>query len=992
MGALMLSLSIDHPDSPQFIASKEDLSKITGANISVKLTDSFMKAVINEEDYILKWPCYYNSRFIFEDTIANLPYNELAELTNDLGSVKVYVKKVKAKELWDSIIHHAWLSAEPGVLFWDTIINNDPAGTYDEFKAISTNPCVIPSTTLLTKTGFQPIINLVGQEIEIWNGNTWTLVKPFKTSEKEKVFKVSFSDGTDLTCTAYHEFILSDNKRKELRNIKIGDKLTKFSYPIIGNKKSNYELNNSLFYTQGFFSGDGTIAEEEGRSTRYFIDLYGEKIKLLTYLNVEKYGTHDSENDKIRTIIKESLISPYKDFVPESPNYEIEDRLMWLAGLLDSDGTLNDEGGSLAIASIDKNFLFKVKSLLITLGIRSTIGINKEAKTKIIKEKTYNCKTCYRLVISSFSVKQLMELGLETFRIPLIANPNRDAGRFLQITAIEEAGESDTYCVTDDKNHSALFNHIMTGQCGEIPLPSKDSCRLIATNLFSIVNKPFTSEANINAEQLYKIFYMAQIIGDILVDLEIDAVQKIIDNTSGSEQQLWKEIQQMGIKGRRTGVGLLGLADLFAAMNKNYNDFTFAEFIMKMKLQAELDATTDLAILNGHFPAYNPSNEYKNNLGQNNWYRFIQEEFPVQYERMNRWGRRNISFSTIAPTGSISILAGVSSGCEPVFSLYYTRRKKCNPGEEHDFVDTDGLKFKNYNVIHPTFIKWFLTKYPESSYDILVNMKSEELDELIKTSPWYRNTSAEINSEDRVKLQSILQKYTTHSISSTINLPEETTENVISDIYEQAYLLGCKGVTVYRDNSRSGILVKQQLPVLQDRPLELTCRVVRFKNERKNWIAFVGIINGKPYEIFSGVNDIDELPIPSYIESGTIFKIKTETGSRYDFSYIDKYGYSNTVGGLNRIFDKEFWNYARFVSALLREGIQVENIIKIIEKLEFTNKGMNNWKSGIIRSLKVFVPDGTKAVGSICDNCNSTNIVYEGGCMICKDCGSSHCN
>lgn len=1008
-GALMLSIDINHPDSPEFVKVKQNLDSVTGANVSVRLNKDFINAAKNDEDYILRWPCIHIDNFN-SDIINSLEYNKLTKVNdvwNESGNTEIgYLRKVKAKELWDSIIHCAWNSAEPGVLFWDTILNNDPASVYEEFKAVSTNPCVTPETSLLTKTGFTPIIEWIGEEIEIWNGNEWTIVTPFKTSDNEEVFKVTFSDGSDLTCTSYHEFILSDKKRKQLKDLKVGDKLAKFTYPLIESLTKQFEHRSDIFYTQGFFSGDGTIAVEEGRTTRYFIDLYGEKIKLLPNLIVREYGEYDKVNNKIRTEI-DSLLVKNKDFVPNSLVFSIENRLQWLAGILDSDGTLNDSGGSLAISSIDKEFLLNIKSLLITLGIRSTIGINKEEQEKEIKGKTYNCQTCYRLVLSAFSVKQLMDLGLKTYRIPLIANPNRDASRFIQIESIQSVGYSDVYCVTDNKNHSALFNHVMTGQCGEIPLSPYDSCRLIATNLYSLVENPFTEDSKISFDKAYKVFYEAQIIADILVDLEAESVQKIIDITHGSEQELWIKIKEIGLKGRRTGTGITGLGDMLAALNLPYNDFIFIDEIMHLKMEAELDATIDLAILNGSFPVYNQDLEWyseflSNNVlkfvdGKNQFFKKLKIEFVNQSQRMYEYGRRNISWSTIAPTGTISILAGTTSGCEPVFSLYYTRRKKCNPGETVDFIDVDGIGFKNYNVVHPKFKEWYYNQFiiPEKNLvKDLSEFSKEELDELIKTSPWYNNTSADIKPEDRVKVQSILQKYTTHSISSTVNLPKETTEEDIRIIYEKAYSLDCKGITCYRENSRSGILIKQEesKSKITERPSELTCKVVRFKNERKNWIAFVGIIDGKAYEIFSGVNDIDELPIPSYIEIGKIIKIREESGSRYDFSYIDKYGYNNTVGGLNRIFDKEFWNYARFVSALLREGVPVENIINIIEKLEFTNKGMNNWKSGIIRSLKVFIPDGTEAIGASCDNCGSKNIVYESGCMICRDCGSSHCN
>jgi ribonucleoside-diphosphate reductase alpha chain len=513
--------------------------------------------------------------------------------------------------------------------------------------------------------------------------------------------------------------------------------------------------------------------------------------------------------------------------------------------------------------------------------------------------------------------------------------------------------------------------------------------------------------AVVDEGKAYKVFYEAQIIGDILVDLELEHVQRIIDSTKGKERELWENIKDIGKSGRRTGVGILGLGDMFAALGANYGDEFITNFIMETKQRAELDATIDLAVINGAFPDYNKElEEYEktNDLGQieihagNNWYLFLRKTFTEQFLKMHQYGRRNISFSTIAPTGTISILAGTSSGCEPVFSLYYTRRKKCNPGETPDFIDDNGIGFKNFNVIHPKLNEWWTINQPVTSIQDVVDLthySKQELDELIKQSPWYNNTAGDLTPELRVKTQSILQKYTTHSISSTVNVNNDVTPEFIRDIYNNAWNNELKGITVYRDGCRSGILVKEEKPkinTLKTRPIELQCKVEQFKNEKKDWIALVGLLNGQPYEIFTGVRDIDEFPIPNSVKEGTIIKVKQEVGpSRYDFRYVDSYGYTNTLGGLSRVFDKEYWNYGRLISGYLRTGMPIHEIVNIIDGLTFTNKGLNNWKSGIIRSLKEFIVDGTKVEGEICENCGSTHIVYEGGCKICRDCLTSKC-
>ena len=640
-GALMISLDIRHPDSPEFAVCKRDLTKITGANISLKVSKDFMNAVEQDEDYLLRWPV---DKVFSQEYPTTFEYNKLT-LVKHADGTSTYVKRVKAKELWDTIIESNWKSAEPGILFWDNIIDYDPASVYPEYRAISTNLCLTPDTTVITKKGIIPIIDLVDKEVEIWNGYEWSKVKPFKTSDSEQVYLVKFSDGSFLECTNYHEFILKDKSRKKLKDCSIGDKLSKFDYSNITNFEELDEESKIKNYTLGFFAGDGTIAKEEGRSDRYFIDLYGDKKELLPYLEVSKYGNENE--DKIRTILNFIPNKP-KNYVPIK-EYNTQVALNWLAGIIDSDGTLNDSGGSIAITSIDKDFLLDIKTLLLTLGVSSTIGINKERQIKKIKESNYECKTCFRLVISAFNVKKLIDLGLILHRVPMIANPSRTSSRYITIDSITATKMSDTYCLTDNKNHSCVFNHVMTGQCGEIPLSSYDACRLIAVNVYNLVASPFTEKAYFDEKLAYEVFYEAQIIADTLVDVELEHINKIIQ--LGDESELWKKVYEIGKNGRRTGTGITALGDLCAALNVPYGDTETVNKLMHIKLKAELDASIDLAITEGSFPAYDLSREYyyyeEKLQGQNAFYQFILSEYPEQVEKMNKYGRRNISLSTI---------------------------------------------------------------------------------------------------------------------------------------------------------------------------------------------------------------------------------------------------------------------------------------------------------------------------------------------------------
>lgn len=839
-GALMISIDVNHPDVFEFANVKKDLTKITGANISIRLNEDFLKAVKEDSDYILRYPCETKDNYLYttalaeelEDFCDGLEYNKL--YNNQQGGEYTYIKRIRAKELWDNIVSNAHLTAEPGIFNWDRLVNYDPTGVYDELKPVSTNPCVTPDTKVLTSEGFIPIINLVGKEFDIWNGKRWSKVKPFKTGESCEVYKVKFSDGSDLNCTPYHKFILKDNKRKQLSECMVGDKLEKFNLPFI-NFESPYIYSIKDWYTQGFFSGDGFTIEEGGK-VKAFSDLYAEKILLKDELNCDLYGRYLPEVDKQRVQFK-NIISTNKELVPI--NYDAGDRLAWLSGLIDSDGTLNDIGGSIAITSINRDFLYEVKTLLITLGISSCLGINKEEQVKIIKGKEYLCQPCYRLTISSSNVRKLIQLGLSTNRVPLIANPSRDASRYITITSIELLPEkSDTYCLEEFYNHSCMFNHVVTGQCGELGLSGYDSCRLIATNLYSLVENPFTNKAALDTVKAYEVFYEAQVLADNLVDLELEAVDKILNkidsryniNWSNKEKEefiasksfydlsdefkLWWKIREIGSKGRRTGTGITAYADMLAALSKPYGNEFITDLIFNIKLQAELDASIDMAIIRGPFPLWNKDMEftiskihsdYYELSGNNEWYQYIVDNFPSQALKMYKYSRRNAGLSTIAPTGSVSILTQTSSGIEPVFMPFYVRRVTCHSGETPDIIE-NGIGYKEVPMIHPKLKTW----YNIVGYGVLAQHLGEglnripEVHELTKNdweylyphSPYYLQDSASIDYNVRVDTQALIQKYITSSISSTVNLPKDVTKEVVEDLYLKAFEKGCKGITV----------------------------------------------------------------------------------------------------------------------------------------------------------------------------------------------------
>ena len=541
-------------------------------------------------------------------------------------------------------------------------------------------------------------------------------------------------------------------------------------------------------------------------------------------------------------------------------------------------------------------------------------------------------------------------------------------------------------------------------------LNSNDSCRLIAINLYSFVNNPFTDKAEFDYKLFFNVVYDAMRLGDNLIDLEVEYIDKILEKIKSDPEsedikirdyQLWEKSKNVALAGRRVGLGITALGDTLAALNQRYDSdeaLKIVEHIFKTKFKAELDCNIDLSIIRGHFKGFDPKKEFNiDNSGKNSFFNFLINEYPEQTQKMIKVGRRSVNWSTVAPTGSVSLLTQTTSGVEPLFLPYNIRRKKINPSEEGirvDFVDDVGDSWQEFIVIHPKLKDYIHINY-NFSYDEINNFSLNEVENYYKSSPWYNSTANDINWLKRVEIQSIIQKYTTNAISSTINLPSTITIDEVSKIYMHAWKTGLKGLTTYTEGSRAGVLVdinKQKSKVPIERPESIPCKVLKFKNEKKNWIAFVGTIDNRPYEIFTGINDIDEFPIPSYVEEGIIIKVKSEEKSRYDFQYVDNYGYTNTLGGLNRIFNKEYWNYARLVSALMREGTEVIDIINIIEKLEFTNRSLNSWQPGIIRALRVFVKDGTESKGEICPDCGEAEIIYESGCKICRNCGSSSCN
>ncbi len=553
------------------------------------------------------------------------------------------------------------------------------------------------------------------------------------------------------------------------------------------------------------------------------------------------------------------------------------------------------------------------------------------------------------------------------------------------------------------------FTTVSTNPCGEIPLCPYDSCRLLAINLLSYVDEPFTGAAHFNFDRFRDHIRKAMHMMDDIIDLELEKVELIIkkieddpedEDVRRVEHDLWVKIREMALKGRRTGLGITAEGDMLAALGLRYGSeeaIAFAVEVHKTLAVEAYRASVEMARERGAFTVYDAEKERNNPMiGR------IREADPALYEDMVRYGRRNIAMLTIAPTGTTSLMSQTTSGIEPVFRPVYKRRRKINPSDKDRramFVDETGEKFIEYYVYHHNFVKWLDVNGYDTSK--LQTISEKELDRWLQASPYYKATANDIDWVAKVKMQGAIQKWVDHSISVTVNLPNEVSEELVAQVYRTAWECGCKGVTVYRDGCRDGVLLdikskkrnNDSFPDSQSikRPESIPADIVRFKNGNEDWIAFVGKQDDRPYEIFTGKIEEDAMYIPRKITSGSIIKVSDKDGSkRYDFQYVDRYGYTNTIGGISRLFDEEFWNYAKLISGVLRYGMPIEKVVQLIDGLHLDSETINTWKNGVERALKQYIADGTKGKGK-CPQCGQENMAYQNGCLTCMSCGYSKC-
>ncbi|GAB6008048.1 adenosylcobalamin-dependent ribonucleoside-diphosphate reductase [Dysgonomonas reticulitermitis] len=557
------------------------------------------------------------------------------------------------------------------------------------------------------------------------------------------------------------------------------------------------------------------------------------------------------------------------------------------------------------------------------------------------------------------------------------------------------------------------FKTISTNPCGEIPLCPYDSCRLLAINLYSYVVNPFKKDAYFDFELFKKHVALAQRIMDDIIDLETEKIDMIMEKIGadpetnevrGPEKHLWEKIRKKTLEGRRTGVGITAEGDMIAAMGLRYGTeeaTTFAEEVHRTLALAAYRSSVDLAKERGAFEIYDAEREKENPFINR-----LAEADPQLYKDMQKYGRRNIACLTVAPTGTTSLMTQSTSGIEPVFLPVYKRRRKVNPNDKEvrvDFVDENGDSWEEYIVFHHKFVTWM----ESMGYPTAKRYTNEEVEAMVTESPYYKATSNDVDWLQKVKMQGRIQKWVDHSISVTINLPSDASEDLVNDLYIEAWKSGCKGCTVYRDGSRAGVLIAaddkkkaedcedcyERPQVVVDRPRELVADVIKFQNNKEKWIAFIGLLDGRPYEVFTGLSDDDEgLMLPKNVNQGVIIKTLNDEGHRsYDFQFKNKRGYKTTIEGLNSKFNPEFWNYAKLISGVLRYGMPIDQVVKLVQGLELNSETINTWKNGVERALKKYLPNDTEAKGQKCPVCGLETLIYQEGCMKCTNCGASKC-
>ena len=982
-GALLLSLSIKHPDAEAFIDAKLTQGKVTGANISIKIDDEFMESALNEKEYTQKFPI-------------------------DSENPK-YEKKINASNLWKKIIHNSWNSAEPGILYWSTIIKESIPDCYADlgFETVSVNPCQPLWAKVLTPNGIRELKDVNINDF-IWSSEGWTKIINKTSSGIKKVFRY----GTTFNCfygTENHK-VLNNNKKIEVKDSKNID--------LLRGVTSNYK-NLPRIVMDGLVLGDGTVHMASNDLVLLCIsnkddDYFNSEISDLIYNKRDGINKYVYE---IRTsITSDELVKTFNRKVPERYlNGDISTVCSFLRGIYSANGSIC--GNRVTLKSASFNLIEDIQLMLNSIGIASYYTVNKTKKVKFYNGE-YDRKQSYDLNISRDIDKFKTYIGfIQSYKNEkveqILKNEKSSTTERIpkKIKNIELISEEEVLDITVDNNsHTYWTQGCNVSNCGEITLCKSDSCRLVAINLFGYVVNPFTKDAHFNWELFKKDVNFAMRYLDDIVDLEIEKIDKILEKIISDpedefiklyEKNLWENIREKAVLGRRTGLGITGEGDMIAALNFTYGTDDATDFSVSVHNTLKLNAyrsSVQMAKERGAFPIFSAEREVNNPFILR-----IKDEDHDLYSDMQKFGRRNIALLTISPTGSVSILTKTSSGIEPVFLPYYIRRRKINPQEKNvhiDFVDAEGVAWQEYPIFHHNFNLWLEI----SGYDVNVikSMNKLQIDEIVKKSPYHKATSNDVDWVKKVEMQGRIQKEIDHSISVTVNLPKDVTEDIVSKVFEAGWKHKCKGLTVYRDGSRNGVLISQpeQKEIheihVPKRPKRLKGEIHRFQNNLEKWIAVVGIRDGHPYELFTGklINGLSNVPLN--IKECEIVKniIDDENGNkkkRYDIEYVDNEGIKQIHTGLNHAFNPEFWNYAKLISGILRQGMPIIYVYELIDSLNFTEDHINIWKNGVARTIKKYIKEGEKSKGK-CPECGGEDFEFKEGCLMCSKCGFSKCS
>ena len=993
-GALMNTIEINHPDVREFIEKKQDLTKVTGANISVKINDAFMNAVEKEEDYILRWP----TDVIFDDNLfktEEYPYDTLVNVSDVLSNGKtVYIKKVNAKTLWNKLVHCAWNTAEPGVIFVDKMHNYAPDGVYENYKMVSTNPCQPSWATVLTQNGLKTFGEINIGDV-IWSKEGWTKVINKQLSGVKDVYEYRTTAGS---------FYGTENHRLVSNGVKIEAK-DATSIDVLGGYISHNETVSEDYIQSimdGLVLGDGSVHKASNNLIYLCIgendnDYFESEIKDLIIKHREGIKTYAYEVQT--TLRSDDLSLTYLRQIPNKYFYGNSENVKgFLRGLFSANGSVVSNRVTFKTSS--PKLRDEVQILLSSIGIRSYYTTNKK-KVVSFKNGDFECRESYDISISSDRDIFYNEVGfIQKYKMNKLSetlDKIKKQEKTHDIIAVNYISTEEVFNITvDNITHTYWTGGLNVSNCGEIGM-NKDSCRLIAMNLSSYVVNPYTDQAYFNTELFMNHTYKAVKLGDDLVDLELEQVNKILSGLNEddiSEKEIWTTLRDTAINVRRMGLGFTGLGDMLAMLGIKYGStesIKFLENVLKSWFETQFYGTVKLAQMRGSFKEFDMTLEGGQDLKtpQNDFYKMLFENFNDTWWTMTKFGRRNISWSTLAPCGSLSILTRTTSGVEPLFMPFYERKRKCvSENDRVDYVDKVGEKYTTFVIVHNGLKEWAHINQG-LSYDELNSYNIQQWQSLYEKSPYYGACAQDLDWHTRNDIQGLIQKYITHSISSTCNLANDISEEEVSELYVDAWKKGCKGTTIYRDGCREGVLTQLTKKKEDDkfngsdvnapkRPKSLEADFYTTKVKGETFYVMIGLYQGKPYEIFvyrpNGVVTLKNIKN----HKGVLSKVK-KNHYRFDSDIL-------SIDDLSSKLNTEELATVLYSSMLMRTGAKLKYIVKVSKKVD---DNISSFTAAMNRIISKYIPNEV-IEGETCPDCGS-KIIRENGCQHCSQCEWSKC-